>query len=106
MITVVDTNSSVSAITQDCLISTAANIIQEDGTSSRTKDPITNIDCYCICCKNSKLLTEYYMKLQANIIQEGPVPELKMTVLFAFVIAMASANHTTKMQQSDQHHTC
>ena len=49
MITVVFTNSIVRAITQDCLISSAANIIQVDGSNSRTKYPTINIDCYCIC---------------------------------------------------------
>ena len=49
MTTVVVTNSSVSAISEVCLISSAVNIIQEDGSNSRTKDPVINIDCYCIC---------------------------------------------------------
>ena len=51
VITVVDTNSSVCATTQDCLISTAAHIVQEDGSSSRRKGAIVVLisDCYCIC---------------------------------------------------------
>ena len=49
MTTVMVTNSTVSAIIQDCLISSAVNIIQEDGSNSRTKDSVINIDCYCIC---------------------------------------------------------
>ena len=48
MITVVVTNSTMRAIIKVCLISSAANIIQEDGVSPRTKDPVINIDCYCI----------------------------------------------------------
>ena len=51
VITVVSTNSIMSAITQDCLISTAVHIIQENGSSSRTKDAIVvcTSDCYCNC---------------------------------------------------------
>ena len=48
MITVEFNNSIVRAITQHCLISSAANIIQVDGSNSRTKYLTTNIDCYCI----------------------------------------------------------
>ena len=49
MMTVVVTNSTVSAIIQVCLISSAVNLIQEDGSNSRTKDPAIHINCYCIC---------------------------------------------------------
>ena len=51
LITVMDTNSSVRTITQDCLVPTAANLIQEDRSSSRRKGSIVVLicDCYCIC---------------------------------------------------------
>ena len=60
------------AITEVCLISSAANLIQEDGSNSRTKDPVINIDCYCIC----KLEKQQII----NRISHGPAskPALKL----------------------------
>ena len=55
--TIMDTNFSVSTIIKICLISSAAHIIQEDKSSSRTKDvPIS--DCYCFCklCNKSEVI--------------------------------------------------
>ena len=57
MITVMVTNSTVSAISEGCLISSAVNIIQEDKSNSRTKDPAINIDCYCICKLEKQQIT-------------------------------------------------
>ena len=45
---VVDTKSIVRAIHKVCLIPSAAHIIQEDISSSMTKDTATNNDWYCI----------------------------------------------------------
>ena len=51
VITVVDTNSSVRTVSEVGLIPLAANIIQEDWSSSRRKGVIVVLisDCYCIC---------------------------------------------------------
>ena len=57
MITVVDTNSSVRAIIKVGLISSAAHIIQEDRSSSRSKDTIIVhlIECYGVCRWHNKI---------------------------------------------------
>ena len=54
--TVVDPNSIVGATTDICLIPSAVHIIQEDRSSSRSKETIVvNLsECYCICKQKTK----------------------------------------------------
>ena len=72
MTTVVDTNSIVRAIIQDCLIPAAAYIIQEDISSSRTKDAIVvcRRECYCICKLCSKKLGKLQFEVSNTISTE------------------------------------
>ena len=51
MMTVMNTNPTVTAIIKVCLIPYAVHIIQENAPSSRSKYAIVvcTSDCYCIC---------------------------------------------------------
>ena len=53
MNTVLANNYTAKAVKKVCLISYAIHIVQEDRSSSNSKNAIPNIDCYCICklCK-------------------------------------------------------
>ena len=106
VITVVDTNSIMRATTQDCLISTAAHIVQEDGSSSRRKGAIVVLisDCYCICTNwfaakwNKVTNTMHLCRLPINsnwsivIEQSGcmgtPTYSLSLSLMAPFCIAI------------------
>ena len=59
--TVMDTNSIVRTIIKVCLIPSAVHIIQEDWSTSRTKDAIVVLsgDCYCICKRLRNLVAVF-----------------------------------------------